>query len=128
MSCFFIRGSLSFVHQKTIEGMEQPWITVLTNKLKYTFGVEYKPYRKLSFNLLNSLQDTFSEVLTISDKSFCFGDLNINLLDSKDAATIQYADFLSISFKAVGCRTHTGHECFHIINRCDYWPQFGGKC
>nr|CAI5860690.1 unnamed protein product [Callosobruchus analis] len=61
-------------------GIEQVWIQISLNSLKFTVGVLYKP-PNVSHGSLEIIGDALSIVYPMSSETIVMGDLNINLLN-----------------------------------------------
>lgn len=77
------------------ENSEQIWIEVIINKMKYAFGVLYRPPNGDITNFLQEYEENLCKILLNYKYMISTGDFNINMMDIDNTNCQQFLSILS---------------------------------
>lgn len=99
---FYLKDTYGFRVIDNITDIEQLWIVTTINRNNVIFGVCYNPPRTNPKQFTDNLEIAISNSVQHGDKVFCFGDININLLDISLNSTRYFLSMLeSLEFEQV---------------------------
>lgn len=95
----YIRNEIKFNVIHTGHEIEQLWVMLHCDNLRFVFGVVYRPPHIDYKMFLNSLGDTLVECMALADVVYFCGDVNIDLLNIDSSSTAYLCDFIeSLNF------------------------------
>lgn len=98
----YLKDSYLFNIINTNDNIEQLWISTTVNKYNFVFGVCYNPPRTNSKYFTDNLEDSITLCMPYGENMFCFGDININLMDGQLNSTRYFLSMLeSLGFHQV---------------------------
>lgn len=84
---FYIKKSIQYkvILQKIDEYLEQLWVSIVACGKRYVLGVLYRPPSANVLEMFNQLENSLYEILPHSDTILITGDLNIDLLSTRQS-------------------------------------------
>lgn len=91
---FYIHNSLNFTLLHSSLNIEQIWIQLSFHSIKYAFGCIYNPNRLHLDNFFEDFEVAICMAQSISDETYCLGDMNINMMEPSRSETIRFRTIL----------------------------------
>lgn len=91
----YVANYLKYDVIETNSNIEQLWINLYVKCKKIICGVIYRPPHFNCNSFLDELETSYSKCLPISSDIFCFGDVNIDMLNIELQNTIQFNNLIS---------------------------------
>lgn len=107
--CFYLKSNIKYSVITSSADIEQLWVLLHLRGGDIAVGVAYRPGYVDCSLFLGELDDTIANCLLLTDRILCFGDFNINVLNSGSSDTLRLFCFLN-SWEAtqlIDCPTRT---------------------